>query len=364
MDRGSLITTLDPLRREVGGRVRKLLIDRRISSLPTEAIVSLDKTPYVLLLTSRFSRGFDAQTYVNELAFAEELAVRGRSFAVTDDPSVVFGKSVIWFPSAGFVSPRLWDYSRQVYEFASGLERQGNRLLRSSVETAYWENKAYMHHRLDEIGVSTPRTTILTSENRESVEFDMEPVVIKEEHSAGSSGIRQFETAAEARKFVTTYPFRPTESLIMQEIVRGAIRDLRVTMVGDTIIEPATYWRTKSSDALSRPEWSTTATTYNSLVDHGNIPESVAPLAADCLRQLGIRTAGIDLMWVDDDVAGKPLLLELSPYYQPNPPKPERYDGWTYKKYKESPYAADGYFAQQHIVLREIAGQLLEQELY
>lgn len=173
------------------------------------------------------SRRFDAQTYVFEHAFGEELGARGRSFSVTDDPSIVFGKSVIWFPSMGLVSPRLWDHSRQLYEFASGLERQGNRLLNSAAEIAYWENKAYMHHMLDEIGVPTPRTTILTPDNRESVEFDMEPVLIKEEHSASSMGIHHFETAEEARRFVMGYTFRPTESLIMQEIVQGATRDLR-----------------------------------------------------------------------------------------------------------------------------------------
>jgi hypothetical protein len=43
MDRGSLLTTLDPRRREVGGRLKKALIDRRISSLPREAIVPVDK---------------------------------------------------------------------------------------------------------------------------------------------------------------------------------------------------------------------------------------------------------------------------------------------------------------------------------
>jgi hypothetical protein len=173
------------------------------------------------------SRRFDAQTYVFEHAFGEELWARGRSFSVTDDPSIVFGKSVIWFPSIGLVSPRLWDHSRQLCEFASGLARQGNRLLNSAAEIAYWENKTYRHHMLDEIGVPTPRTTILTHVNRESVEFDMEPVLIKEEHSASSMGIHHFETAEEARRFVMGYTFRPTESLIMQEIVQGATRDLR-----------------------------------------------------------------------------------------------------------------------------------------
>ena len=117
------------------------------------------------------------------------------------------------------------------------MERQGNRLFCSSEETAYWENKTNMHRKLAEIGVPTPRTKIVTGENRQSVAFDIEPALIKEEHSAGSSGIHYFATAGDARNFVMNYSFRPTESLIMQEVVAGATKDMRLTMVGDKAIE-------------------------------------------------------------------------------------------------------------------------------
>ena len=79
------------------------------------------------------------------------------------------------------------------------------------------------------------------------------------------------------------------------------------------------------------------------------------------MRELDVRTAGFDLMWVDDDVEGEPLVLEFSPLYEPNPPKPRRYDGWSYKRYKANPFVAEGYFSQQHRVFREIAGQVLDQ---
>jgi glutathione synthase/RimK-type ligase-like ATP-grasp enzyme len=201
-------------------------------------------------------------------------------------------------------------------------------------------------------------------ETWQAVEFDTEPTLIKEEHSAGSAGVHYFERAAEARQFVRGYPFRPRENLLMQEVVRGATRDLRLTMVGDSFIRSATFWRTKTAETLSKREWTTTATTYNSVVDHGNIPERVVPVVAEYLRRLGIRTAGIDLMWVDDDLSGSPLILELSPYYQPNPPKPKRYEHWTYKQYKRKPYVNEGYFSQQYLVFREIAAQILDQRLF
>jgi hypothetical protein len=360
----SIAERLRPLRREIGAHYQKWSLDRKIASLPLQAIVPIEEATDVLLLCSRIARNFDGGVYIKELAFAQELAARGRAFAVSTDPSRLFGKSVAWFLPNHFVSPRLWDYSRQVYEFASGLERQGNHLFCSSDETLYWENKAYMHDRLAELGIPTPRTEVVTADSRGSLAYDFEPMVLKEEHSAGSAGIHYFAKATEARAFVANYRFRPRESLIMQEVVRGATRDLRLTIVGDEMIRSATYWRTKRTATTSSTPWTTTATTYGSVVEHGNVPEPVVRFGVDSLRQLGLRTAGIDLMWVDDDLSGQPLLLELSPYYQPNPPKPERYADWTYNRYKSRPLVADGYFAQQHRVLREIAAKVLDQALY
>jgi len=327
--------------------------------------VPLEETDDVLLLCSRLAPHWEPEAYIRELAFACELAAHDRPFAVSTDPSALFEKSVAWFvPGPSLVSPRLWDYSRQVTEFAAGLERQGNRPFCSSAETMFWENKAHMHRAFDAAGVPAPRTHTLTAESWRDFPFDFEPVLVKQEHSAGSAGVRYFPTAGAAREYVAAYAFRPTESLLVQELVSGATRDLRLTMVGDRMIELATYWRTKSKEALRSPTWTSTATTYNSTVEHADIPPAAVSTAARVLEQLGIRTAGIDLMWVDDDVSREPLFLELSPYYQPNAPKPERYADLTYKQFKGRPYAPDGYFAQQHLAFREISRQILEQDLF
>jgi glutathione synthase/RimK-type ligase-like ATP-grasp enzyme len=358
------LRTLSGLRQRVEDARSRRWIAKNIPPLPGGAIVPLDRAQDVLLLCSSMTRQFDPKVRVQELAFAHELAARNREFAVTDAPDSVFDKSVIWFLPNNLVSPSLWNYSRQVAEFAAGVERQGNRLLCSSDEVAYWENKATMHRQFTEIGVPTPKTVILNEDGWRSADFDIEPVLLKEEHSAGSAGIHYFPTAGKARDFVSDYPFRPSESLIMQEVVCGATKDLRLTMVGDQMIRSATFWRAKESDALSRPEWTTTASKYGATIEHRNIPEHVVPIVAGYVRRLRMRTAGIDLMWVDDDVSRPPLVLEVSPYFQPNPPKPGRYAHWTYKQYKERPYARDGYVLQQYGVFREMAAQVLDQQLY
>jgi hypothetical protein len=359
-----LPNSLRDLRRRVDDRRRKWWIERNIGPMPTEAIVPLDRTEDVLLLCSHMIPHFDPKITVQELAFAHELANSNREFAIACRPDIIFEKSVAWFLPNRLVSPPLWDYSRQVQEFAAGLERQENRLFCSSQELRFWENKAAMHKSFREIGVSTPETRILTEADCRSTEFDLEPVLIKEEHSSGSAGIHFFERAEAAREFVMSYPFRPLESLIMQEVVHGATKDLRVTMVGDQMIPSATFWRVKTPVQLESVAWTTSASKYGSAIDHENIPEDVAPILSRYLRNLDVRAAGIDVMWVDDDVSRTPLILELSPYFQPNPPKPARYETWSYRKYKGEAYAKDGYFLQQYRVFREMAAQMLDQKLY
>ena len=109
-----------------------------------------------------------------------------------------------------------------------------------------------MHQAVCGSGIPTPETKLLTSDTWSSTPFDIQPVLIKDEHSSGSAGIRYFETAEEARRFVANYPFKPSESLILQEVVRGASKDLRLTMVGNRVIRRASFWRVKTGQTPAR----------------------------------------------------------------------------------------------------------------
>ena len=351
------------LRREAGALVHRRWIAKSFPPLPQDALLPLDEARDVLLLCSRMVGHFDAKIVLQELAFAHELAARSRQFAIADEPGVLFEKSIVWFLPNMLVAPPLWDYSRQVHEFVVGLERQGNALFCSSDELLYWENKDAMQRTFAETGVPTPETRLLTRDQWRSVAFDLEPVLLKEEHSAGSEGIHYFSSADEARGFVASYPFRPGETLIMQEAVPGATRDLRLTMIGERMIPSATFWRSKPDDGAAG-QWTTTASKYGSTIEHRDIPPQALAAGIDVMRKLGLRTAGIDLMWAEDDVSGTPLVLEASPYFQPNPPKPARYERLSYSEYKQRPYAEDGYLSEQYGVFRSMAGETLDQHLF
>lgn len=356
--------TVLELMRTARTSVAQRKVRRLVPPIPSDAILPLEEASDVLLIRSRSPWHFSEQAYAQEHAFAIELAARGRRFALTDQAWQIFDKSVAWFLPDNFVAPALWDYSLQMRQFVAGLEAQGNRVFCSSDEAAYWENKVHMHRALDAIGAPTPRTLIVGEDRTGVGALDFEPVLVKEEHSSGSAGIHHLSSAASARDFIAGYTFRGGEHLLVQKLVRGATRDLRLTMVGATYVPSCSYWRTKSAEALASPEWTTTATTYNSTVSHGDVPAGVVPFIADVLDKLKVRTAGVDLMWEDDDVSGPPLILELSPIYQPNPPKPERYAHLSYKQFKADRFAADGYLAGQFQAFRDIAAQILDQGLF
>lgn len=352
------------MRATASSAAEQLLARRLVGPPPAAALVPLDEAEHVILLSARQGDGrFHAETYSQQMALAHELAARGRRFAITEDAAAIFGKSVAWALPPRFVHPRLWNHARQVEQFVAGLEAQGNRAFLSSREAAFWENKALMHRRLDEIGAPTPETVVVTAETRATAEIGFEPVVIKEEHSAGSSGIHFLPTADEARTFLDAYAFRPDESLIVQAVVDGANRDLRLTLVGDEPILAATYWRIKPESARDATRWTTTATTYGSTVVHAEPPAAAVETCARTLDRLGVRTAGFDLMWAGDDLAGPPLILELSPFYQPNPPQAAG-DARSYKEFKRRRYRADGYFKRQHLAYRQIAATILDKGFF
>src|SRR6476661_6152716 len=97
MPSASLRTRLRPIKQKGGARYRRWSVDRRLPAMPTEAVVPLDATSEVLLLCSRLMPGFAPQAHIQERAFAQELAARNRVFATTEDPSILFEKSVAWF---------------------------------------------------------------------------------------------------------------------------------------------------------------------------------------------------------------------------------------------------------------------------
>ena len=287
MPSASLRTRLRPIKQKGGARYRRWSVDRRLPAMPAEAVVPVDATSDVLLLCSRLMPGFAPQAHIQERAFAHELAARNRAFATTEDPSILFEKSVAWFLPGRLVSPVLWNYSRQAYDFAVGLERQGNRPFCSSEETAYWENKAHMHRKLAELGVPTPRTTLLTRENWQSVDFDIEPALIKHEHSAGSAGIWYFAAAAMlASSWQPTVSVRP-RAFSCKRLYGERRRTCGLPWLGTRSSSRRPTGERRARRRALAPSGRPPRPRTGQWSRHDHIPSSVGPLGAEYLRKLG-----------------------------------------------------------------------------
>jgi glutathione synthase/RimK-type ligase-like ATP-grasp enzyme len=349
-------------RRTAYGTIFRNMVKGEIGQFGQSSVPVKDAEVVIFSIHEK-GRGFDPQFYVQELAMARALANRNIRFAVTDKAETIFNKKVFWTVRLDLMNPILWNYSSQLNDFAKGLESQGNQLFCSSEELLFWENKGHMHRKFDEAEVPTPKTIVLTNSNVSVPELPGAPLLVKEEHSSGSQGIHFFDSADKALKFIQNHDWKPDEKLIVQSIIQGATKDLRVTIVGDKIIPSATYWRIKSKSRPDGPVWTTTATTYNSTVLHDQIPPGTQEFVSGVLRKLGMRTAGADLMWENDDISKTPLVLEVSPIYQPNPPKPARYENYGYKQFKKKKFGKETYFVKQFDVFLDIANAILDQDL-
>jgi glutathione synthase/RimK-type ligase-like ATP-grasp enzyme len=334
--------------------------ERKTGGFPNENQVPLNKTERVILNLSNLPGLYSPRTYAQEASMAQVLSAKGETYALTNDPSQVFGKKVYWSsPSVrGFVKPKLWNYSVQLFHFIKGLEEQGNELFCSSSEILYWENKGYMHRKFEEHQVPTPKTILLTEHGWKKSEMLDGPVVIKEEHSAGSAGIHYFDEGGQSSDFLESYAWHPGETLVCQSVVPGASKDLRLTLVAGQVVPEGTYWRVK--DPAASGKWTTTASTYNSSVKHDDIPLAIVEHVGKVLEVLQLRTAGVDIMWENDDLKTTPLILEVSPLYQPNPPKPKRYDSLTYKQYKKKLLGPETYLDLQFETFKKINGIVVE----
>lgn len=188
------------------------------------------------------------------------------------------------------------------------LTNQFNRIYPNSHEMSLWENKTLMHQRFEELGINAPTTQIVSRPEDISLEF---PFLLKEEHSFSSNGIHLINDRKELKKCVDNEYMKRNKFILAQKLINMR-RDLRVILVGDEIV--LHYWRINKSE-----DWKPTATGYGSEVDFVSFPEKWRQYIIDVFKSLNLVTGAFDITWENDDLDTEPLILEVSPNYQPNP---------------------------------------------
>jgi glutathione synthase/RimK-type ligase-like ATP-grasp enzyme len=202
----------------------------------------------------------------------------------------------------------LTDYTKQLYLIIVELEKQSNIVYPTSNEFLFWENKQHMHEEFDRLNISQPQTKIVTNFHNVDIDSLTYPFLIKEVHSCQSNGVFKIEKCSD---YLYLEPKLSGKVFLIQELLNMR-RDLRVTIVGSEIVH--FYWRINNQQ-----EWKPTSTGNGSSVDFVNFPVKWKEFIITEFLKLNLVTGGLDIAWQNDDLSGKPIILEVSPTYQLNP---------------------------------------------
>ncbi len=273
---------------------------------------------------------FSEDEFVHSLAQIHALSARGIKFNIRFNNKIGgYQNKKIFLSYSREIDPfKFHNYAQTIYFVCQQLEDQGCQVHPQSQDVLYWENKGYMTQRFIELGISTPKTILLTNANEIS-KIDLPyPYLIKEEHSFSSLGLHKIKNQTDLSQFIQQQDyFSKSKYLLVQELL-DMRRDLRVILVGDQIVHY--YWRINKSE-----EWKPTSTSHGSGVDFGNFPEQWRSFIVDQFKKLGLTTGAFDIAWRNDDLSTPPLILEVSPNYQPNPALDLKKVKYSYGEYKK-----------------------------
>ena len=299
-----------------------------------DTIVWIKTNPITTLL--RYLKHNDL---LSDFALIEAIAQKNIPFKIVIGSNIgkCVNKKVFYNVSENCNPYKLANYSETLHQTVKLLEGQGNNVFPKTSEIEYWENKAFMQEQFAKLEISHPKTVVLS---RNFVQSELDeikfPVLIKEIHSAGSRGITKVNSMEELLFNLEKVWEKGHSKTIVQKLV-DMRRDLRVVILNDEVI--SFYWRVNSTD-----EWKPTATSFGNSTVFGEFPEQWRTLFVDYMNRMKMTTGAFDITWEKDDLNTLPLILEVSPSYQLNPPLPERYKSIPYKEYKKKLFVSEAYY--------------------
>ncbi|MDC1371424.1 hypothetical protein N8298_01475, partial [Flavobacteriaceae bacterium] len=231
----------------------------------------------------------------------------------------------------------LADYSGFLYDLVKKLSSQGNCLFPKPSDLKYWENKAHMQNQFNSYDINHPKTIILKRDYKiTDIDKLKYPILLKEIHSAGSRGITKIENQNELLKSLDIIWNKGHSSVLIQKLINMR-RDLRVVVLNDKVI--SFYWRVNPTK-----EWRPTATSFGNKTEFGNFPKKWKKLFINYLKKMNLTTGAYDVAWENDNTENTPLILEVSPFYQLNPPLPKKFSSLSYKQYKKKLFSKESYY--------------------
>ena len=282
---------------------------------------------------------FKEDEFIDYMGIVNALSDNGIKFNISTTNKIgKFNNKTIYLRYSRGMDPfKFSNYTHTLHFICQQLEDQKCVVHPGSHEVLYWENKGFMTQKFFEHKTSTPKTFLITN----PVDFNTidlsYPFLIKEEHSSSSDGLHKITRKEDLDKFFSSSDyFSRNKFLIAQELLNMR-RDLRVILVGDKIVHH--YWRVNRSD-----KWRPTASSFGNDVDFGSFPEQWREFIIDQFKQFKITTGAFDIAWQDDDMSTPPLILEVSPNYQPNPTIDLSNTKLSYAQYKNKLLLKNSYY--------------------
>jgi len=246
-------------------------------------------------------------------------ALKDNNFNVTiytkKDIGKFFGKIIFIHGERSRNPYALFDYTKLQYMTMKQLEIQQNKVFITSEEFSYWENKEFMYRKLQDFGVRIPETQFYKLNNIDYAKIKY-PILLKEEHSASSKGVFKVSNEKELKNIIETTRYKNENEYLITQQLLNMRKDIRVILVGDQIV--LHYWRINLGK-----EWKPTSTSHGSDVDFEFFPDKWRQWTIDEFKKIGITTGAFDIAWENDDLETEPYILEISPFYQPNPIPPK-----------------------------------------
>jgi hypothetical protein len=278
-----------------------------------------------------FLKYFFADSFNNDMALINAFAALGVPFKIIIGKEKAYScKNIHLFFNLGnrFRHKDSADYSAALLQFMSEMAARANTCYPSQYEAFWWENKAFMHQKFEELGIKTPYSKISNTANfhPEILDDFSFPMLIKEAHSAGSLGVHKIASKDAALQLVKSIHQRfPNSDIILQSLL-SMDRDLRVIIIGEEVV--LHYWRINQSKT-----WQPTSTKHGSLVDFDYFPEQWRKHILTEFKKMNLRTGAFDLVWENNDYNYPPFVLEISTSYQANP-KPNAKLNGSYGQFK------------------------------
>jgi hypothetical protein len=265
-------------------------------------------------------------------------------------------KHIIYFGSDSYNTFGFYNYINSLINISENLELQNNKVYPSSHEVKFWENKGFMHEYFEDISIRSPKTIVRNTDVFAPEDITDYPILLKDEHSCSGKGVHKISCESDLKTLVYDERFLLLNNKIVIQDLLNIRRDLRVILVGKEIV--LFYWRINLSD-----EWKPTSTGYGSKVDFGNFPEQWRSWIVDSFDKLGFVTGAFDVAWDNDDLNSEPYILEVSPFYQPNPIPNNQKDLVNYGNWKKSSRFLNSYQVAMVKIMFEIRGKFIKELL-